>query len=1010
MVVSYIGMLTVEEAVKPEMRIVLRPTSQQLDEVVVTVAYGTAKRESITGAVSAIDTKDIEIRPVTSVAGALEGKTTGIQINNTYGEPGSNPTIRIRGFGSINGNNDPLYVIDGVPFGGNISDLNTNDIESLSVLKDASSSALYGNRASNGVILITTKKGKSDRLNVRANIKQGIYQRGIPEYERLNADEFMETMWTGYRNSLISTLSDTYPTVEAANAAASATLVSDILKYNIYNKPEDALFDANGKLVAGAQILDGYKDDLDWYKDAERLGYRQDYTFSADAASDKASYFFSLGYLDEKGYIKTSDFQRWTGRANVDITPKKWFKAGFTLSASHQVSNSTTGSASDANSYVNPFMYARNIAPIYPVHLHDMETGEYILDDNGNIQYDGGDTYGRAQYNGRHVIWENELDMDRTFRNTAQGMAYADIYFLNNFTFTIKGDINLRNSENQSYDNPTIGNGAGQGRAKRIHYRYKNFTFQQQLMWNKKIKDHSIDVLLGHENYNYNYSYQYGYKTTLTFDGNTELNNFSKKSALDGYQNNYRTESYLGRLRYNYNSKYYFDASFRRDGSSRFHPDNRWGNFWSVGGSWSIMREDFMNSLEDKINSLRLRASYGEVGNDAGVGYYGYLPLYALDTNGEQGAVYKTQNAAPDIKWETTSSFGVALEGRIFDRANFTFEYFDKRSKDLLFDVYLPLSAGATSIDDAEATITKNLGSVSNRGFEMNVDVDIIKNNDWIWNVGVNATFLKNKILKLPEENREDGIINGTKRYLEGHGIYDFWMYQYVGVDQMTGNSLYLPNLDEYYVGEPMPGKKALPSDYLVKIGDQYYTTYTTYAKKDWSGSAIPKVYGSFSTALSYKNFDLNALFTYAIGGKTLDYSYQSLMSVTSNPNAIHRDILKSWSGVPEGMTETSPNRIDPEGIPVIDYDRSSKNNATSTRFLQDASYLVVKNVTLAYNLPKPFVKKLDLSNIAVNLSIENLATLTGLKGMNPQQSFSGTNNNAFVTARVYSLGISVSL
>jgi hypothetical protein len=543
-------------------------------------------------------------------------------------------------------------------------------------------------------------------------------------------------------------------------------------------------------------------------------------------------------------------------------------------------------------------------------------------------------------------------------------------------------------------------------------YRYKNYTFQQQLTWFKDFENHHVDVLAGHENYSNNYSYTYGYKTTETFEGGTELINFTDITSLTGYQNNYRTESYLSRLRYNYDNKYYFDASFRRDGSSRFYEDNRWGNFWSVGSSWTISKESFMSPYEDIVNFLKLRASYGEVGNDQSVGYYGYMALYSLAQNANITAAYKTQNEALDIQWETSSSFGIALEGAYFNRAKLTLEYFDKRSKDLLFDVNLPLSAGATSTSSAEATVTQNLGSVSNRGIEVEFNVDVIQNRNLRWNVGMNATILKNKIVTLPEENRENGIISGTKKYMEGHGIYDFWMYQFAGVDQMTGRALYLPNEEDYYVGEAIDDdvRTAIPDEYLVQIGTDYYTTYTTYAKKDWSGSAIPDVYGSFSSTLDYKNFQLSALCTYSLGGKTLDYSYQNLMSVTANPAAIHVDALKAWDGVPDGMTEDSDNRIDPNGVPISDYTLSTYSNATSDRFLLDGSYLVVKNIALSYNFPKSITDKLDISNLSVSASVENLATFTKLQGMNPQQSFAGTNNNAFVTARVFSLGVNIKL
>ncbi len=1011
LVFSFVGMSTQEITIgnQTTINVQLKSEDVTVDEVVI-VAYGTAKKESLTGAISTVNSKSIESRPVSSVSGVLEGKAAGVQVNNTYGEPGSDATIRIRGFSSVNGSNAPLYVVDGVPYGGNVSDMNPQDIENITVLKDAASSALYGNRASNGVILITTKKGKTDGVGLRVNINQGVYNRGLKEYDRLGADDYMEVMWKGYRNNLMTAQAAKYPTAELAGTEASKSLVSNTLKYNIYNKPDAELFDASGKLVAGAQVHSGYND-LDWYEDIERLGHRQDYTVSGEGASAKSNYFFSTGYLDEKGYVKSSDFQRFTGRTNINITPKKWLKAGLSLAGSHQVSNNTTGDAGSATTFINPFYYARNVAPIYPVYLHDMATGEYILDANGAKQFDRGSQYARPQNLDRHIVWETQLNMDKTYRNTLQSQVFMDINFLNDFTFSLKGDMNTRATENQTYNNATIGDGAGNsGRASRTFYRYKIYTLQQQLNWNKAIDLHNVDMFAGHESYNYNYAYTYGYKTTETFEGGTELINFTEITSLDGYQNNYRTESYLSRARYNYDNKYFAEASFRRDGSSRFYKDNRWGNFWSTGASWTISKENFMASLNDQINMLKLRASYGEVGNDASVDYYGYMALYAMEQNANKGAAFKTQNEALDIQWETSSSFGVALEGTFFNRANLSLEYFDKRSQDLLFDIYLPLSAGGTSSSAAEATITKNLGSVSNRGLEFIFDVDVIKTNDLKWNLGINATTLTNKIVTLPEQNRKNGIVSGTKKYMEGHGIYDFWMFQFEGVDQMTGRALYQPDLEKYYIGEAVAGKTQFPAAYLVQIGDKNYSTYTTYAAKDWSGSAIPDLFGSFSTSLSYKSFDLSMICTYSLGGKTLDYSYQSLMSVSATPHAIHSDVLNAWDGVPEGMTETSANRIDPNGVPVINYGLSTFNDATSTRFLQDASYLVIKNIGLNYNFSKNITNRLDISNLSASLSVENLATFTKMRGMNPQQSYAGTNDNAFVTARVVSLGINIKL
>lgn len=1013
LVVTYIGMQTKTVKAGENMKIYLTSDSKSLDEVVVQVAYGAAKKSTLTGAVTQVDSKQIEVRPVSSVTSALEGTTSGVQINCTYGQPGEEPSIRIRGFGTVNGSATPLYVLDGVPFGGNISDLNSNDIESITVLKDAASCALYGNRASNGVILITTKRGKGEKMAFNLKVNQGTYSRGIKEYKMLNAKEFMETSWLNLRNSRISAGDDQ----ATANAYASKNLINDELYLNIYNKADDQLFDANGKLVSDAQILDGYADDLDWYDNAIRDGYRQEYNFSGSQASAKSDYYFSVGYLNEKGYVTNSDFDRLTGRAAMNFRPKKWFNTGFTISGSHQKTNFTNGNGSA--SYTNAFMFCRNIAPIYPVHLHNAD-GTYQLDSFGNKQYDSGsytDENGnpvltRNQYQDRHVIWENELNENKSFRNTIQSSAYMDLKFLNDFTFTVKGELNVRNNENRTYNSALIGDGKGNnGRTSRSIYRYKNYTFQQQLNWNHTFGNHTVGVLLGHENYSYFYDYTYIYKTNQTFAGQDNLDNFTNLTNGSGYSNRYRTESYLGRVRYDYQEKYNVEASFRRDGSSRFAKESRWGNFGSIGASWVVTKEDFMKPIT-WVNNLKLRADYGLVGNDAGAGYYSYMALYDSKQNHNTGAYYLSQLANTKLKWETGASFGIGVDARLFNRWNISAEYFDKRNKDLLFNVYLPLSAGATSSSSAEATITENMGTISNRGFEINTDVDIFKNKDWTVNLSANASFIKNKIVELPEQDK-DGIISGIYKIAEGKSRYEFFTYTYVGVDQMTGNSLYKANLENYHVttadGQTVGNADGNDiSKYVTQIGNEYYVNNTSYALKEYHGSAIPKVYGSFAPSVRYKDLSLSLMFTYSIGGKVYDAVYSSLMSTGTTPSNYHKDILKSWSEIPSGMTEDSQDRIWYGGIPQINSSMTSTNNATSSRWLTDASYLVLKNINMSYSLPKAWVNALTLESIRLNLSCENAFTCTKRRGMNPQQSFNGYQYNYLVTPRVFTIGVDV--
>lgn len=999
-VFSFIGLKTVEYkvAAADTHNVSMQAEDSVLDEVVV-VAYGTATKESVTGAMAVVSNADIAKRPATNAIGALEGAAAGVQVNNTSGQPGAEPDVRIRGFSSLRANaNSPLYVVDGVPYGGSITDINPADIESMSVLKDASSSTLYGNRASNGVILITTKKGGKGSGSFNLDIKQGVFTRGTKDYQTMGAEDFMNTMWTGYRNNQVTA----GKSFEEANALASANVVNEILGLNIYNLPAAELYE-NGKLKGNASILDGYRGDLDWFKPMYRTGLFQDINMSGRVANDKGGAYFSAGLLNNESYIKGSDFKRLTARVNADYQVNDWLKVGANVSGSHQDSHGITASRDDSNTFVNPFMFARNMAPIYPVHLHDRNTGAYIYDESGNLVFDKGENT-RKQYQGRHVVWENELNSNRTLKNTMNGQIFADIKFLNDFTFTLRGDLNTRNTEERRYENAIIGDGSGtNGRGRLTGYNYKTYTTQQLLNWNKSFGLHNVEALIGHENYSTEYIYSYAVKTNQNFPGKPEFINFNDITSLYDYKNIYRTEGYLSRAKYNYANKYFAEASFRRDGSSKFNKDNRWGNFWSVGGSWIVSNEDFFNV--DEIDYLKLRASYGEVGNDMGAGLYAYQSLYTIDKNGGAAALYKSQNGNDDLKWETSSSSNFGIDTRLFNRVNLSVEYFDKRSQNLLLDLNLPLSNGSTDPTSAASQILSNVGSISNRGIEVVVDVDVIKKGGWTWNVGANATWLKNKVVSLAEQNRKDGILNGSyHKITEGGSVYDFYLYQYVGVDQMTGNSLFEIDEERYGVN----GVEA-DSNYIVNINDKYYTTYTTYAKRDLSGSAIPKMNGSFSTALSYKNFSLSALFTYSIGGKVYDTTYQGLMGVSSNVNAIHKDVLGSWEGIPEGMTENSVDRIDTNGIPVIDYGRNNyTSGATSTRWLHDASYLVVKNISLAYDMPKETMSKIGLKGMRFTATVENLATFTKMDGMNPQQTYNGVLYNTWITPRTFTFGVNV--
>ena len=988
--ISYVGMVTKTVTAARSMKISLSRDDRDLDEVVV-VAYGTAKRQSITGSVAVVDSKKISDRIATSVTGALEGSAPGVQVNNSYGEPGATPKIHIRGVGTLVKDADqPLYIVDGTPFEGNIAELNPNDIESMSVLKDASSAALYGNRAANGVILITTKKAKyASKPNITLKIDQGYYKRGIPEYDRLGPKEWMEASWEAMKNYA---LSGGIATTEAAAAAyATSHLIPDLVKRNIFDAADDALFDAKGHLIAS--VRPGY-DDLDWQKAVERTGHRQEYNVSAAVSGDKFNVYSSAGYLNEQGYTLNSGYERFTGRINTTYNANKWLELGLNISGTS--STRSYNANATGRLYANPFYVTRYMAPVYPVYLHNAD-GSYKLDADGNKQYDTTSEY----LDNRNLPYEMTMDKDRTRRNILDGLFYTKISLPYGFSLTGKANLNHATTNRQTYNNPVIGDGAtNNGRLTERSFQYISYTGQELLTWDHEFDLHHIDVLLGHENYSWSRRYARVMNTNGAIEGLPALSNFILNSDTEGFMDDYRTESYLGRVRYNFDEKYFFDFSLRRDGSSKFHKDNRWGNFFSYGVNWNIKKENFMKDVK-WVDALRARASYGEVGNDAAVDFYGYQALYYITKNGGNPALVRQKLAALDLKWETTQTFDFGIEGTLFDRLNFSLGYFDKRSKDLLFEVRFPLSAGSYFGSDALQNLTQyqNIGTISNRGFEIMLSGDVVRSKNWTWNLAFDATTLKNKVIKLP--NGKD-ILHGQQKYSEGHSAYEWFTYHFVGVDQMTGSSLY--DLD------PEQEAAAKAAGTLVEINGTKYTTSTSQALREWAGTALPSVYGSFGSNLRWKDLSLSMLLTYSLGGKTLDGAYQSLMSTASASSAaaLHKDVLNSWKGVPAGMTATSPNRIDPDGTPVLDYNGSTDNNALSDRWLTSSSYLIMKNIMLTYRLPKALVTKWGLGGISVRAGVENLFTITGRKGMNPQYSFAGGSDDTYVSARVFNFGLAV--
>ncbi|MCH5239272.1 MAG: SusC/RagA family TonB-linked outer membrane protein [Muribaculaceae bacterium] len=1027
--VSYVGFATQTVELHDGMTIYMQNAATALDNVVV-VAYGTASKESLTGSVAVVGSQEIEDRPVTTVTAALEGNAPGVQVNNSTGTPGSSPSIRIRGFNSINGNNSPLYVVDGVTFEGDINDLNPADIESMSVLKDAASSALYGSRGANGVILITTKKAKNvGTIDVTATIRQGMYNRGLPFYDRLGINEWMQAEFDGQLNALARYGDVFSPTSGEAYDKNRELLanggIMSLLQYNPYGGiaengtqiglGNDQLFDPTTGKFLGKSVLPGYTD-LNWWNAVARSGYRQEYNVNASGATDKFNIFASVGYLKENGYMYLTDFDRFTARVNANFNPTKYLKFGVNFAGTQQESQYGNVESNSLNTTNNPFQ-AQFMAPNLPYYLHNGD-GSIMRDDNGQPIW-AGSINGAYWLSGTsNYAWELRENKRNLSKTSLDGNAYITAVIPYGFELTFRGQLYRDKETYYEYDNRLVGSAVGVGRLVKEFDFFKSHTFMQMLTWEHQYGLNHIDVLLDHENFNYEYSYDYFQNEYQLMDGfENNFNNFEENYYTLSGGNQTRTESYLGRLRYNFDQTYFAEASIRRDGSSRFSKDNRWGTFWSLGASWVISKEKFMHDV-NWVNFLKLRAAYGTTGNDASAPYYGYQTTYGFSTAlGGMNILETSVIGNTNLKWETTKTFDVALEGSLFnDRFNFSIGYFHKYNSDLLFSVNLPSSMGSLGSNGWPSYTWTNVGDMLNRGWELQFGVDIIRNKDLKWDFNIDATFLKNKIKKLPEHD-----LPGEGLYV-GKSIYQIQTLNWAGVDQLTGQSLYeieLESPDFMYFdadGKTLYDEDAFNSYlaaaqnaaagsnqwiYYEKDG-HYYTNNTAYATSK-AFDALPTVFGSFSTNLSWKGINLGLLFTYQVGGRTLDTNYRRLMATsTSNTGALHKDVLKSWTGTPAGITADSPNRIDPNGTPILDNSMSSYNNATSSRFIFSSSYLALKNLNVSYTFPKKWASAMKMKDLNIGAYIDNVFLVAKKKGMNPTYGFSGGQGLYYVPARVF--------
>lgn len=963
----------------------LKSLQKALDEVVV-VTYGVAKKETFTGSAAKISAKDIQNRPLTNVGNALIGAAPGIAATTSSGQPGSSPAIRIRGFGSISASSEPLYVVDGVPFTAAIGNLNMDDVESISVLKDAATTSLYGSRAANGVVMITTKKGRKGRNLINFKYNTSLTSRAIPDYDRVTNKEYLPLMWEAYRNSLVYRATPT-PGPRADSIASGLITgqngIIDLLAYNPFNVAKNQVMFPSGLLNPNANII--YKnEDLDWFDPLTRNGVRNEFSLNLSGGSEKTDYLMSFAYTKENGYINRSDFERFNARLNVNTQLKDWLKTGMNLAFIRSGGNfaSTDGS----NSIVNPFFFAARIGPIYPIYAYDpANPGQYLLDANGNRQYDFGNatlpglpTRPAGAYAGRHTIAENELSQEFFRRNVFNGRTYAEVKIMEGLKFTTNLGVDYTNRYDITFQNRIIGDGAPAGRSSKDYQTLAGITFNQLLNYDKKAGRSNFGILAGHESFSEKQDFLSGTRQGQVVDNNVQLINFTTTTNLSSQEDNRSIESYFGNLKYDFDNKLFFTLGGRTDGNSRFSKDFRWGRFWSMSGAWVISKEKFMQNI-GFINFLKIRSSYGTTGNEAGIGFYAYQTLYNLGLNNglTPGVLQSSALGNDSLTWEKNKQFDIGIDFELFKgRIRGSAEYFNRISDDLLFSVPLPVSSGFGSI-------FKNVGSMYNRGVELMLDADIIKTKKFTWNFMINATSFKNEITRLPQKE----IISGTKKLMVGKSINDYWLRQWYGVDPNDGSALFVAD-------NPLGAGVRITSK-----GDTVSTSVNN-AKFDYSGSAIPDWYGSLQTSFSYKGFTLTTLANWQIGGLTYDDTYAAYMHSGTYGASLHSDMLKRWRQ-PGDVTN----------VPRMDNAQTSIFGATSSRWLTDASFLNIQNIALSYDLTSTkILNKLRITSARFFVSAENVKMFTKRKGMNPGQAFSGVTSIGYIPARVINFGVNVNL
>jgi len=990
-------------------KVTLAENVKKIDEVVV-VGYGKTTKEAFTGTAAKINIKNIEAKTVSNVSQALRGEVAGVNVITGSGAPGSDATIRIRGFGSINGNRSPLYVVDGAPYSSDISAINPADIESMTVLKDAAATSIYGTRGANGVILITTKQGKAGKSVFSVDVRTSINSLKLPQYDVIDSPEqYIEMAWSSLKTK--GALLGFFDPAAFASANLYSGTEGINYHYNIWNVDGSQLINpTTGKMANG--VSRKYTP-TKWSDAAFGTGVRSEANIQLSGGNEKGRYSTSFGYLDDKGFTFNSGYKRYTARVNVEQKPLDWLKVGGNVAYTGARYTNSSDTEGNADSSGNIFALTNTTPAIYDVYLRD-EDGNLVADPIfGGNQYDygteyNGNPYNRRSWNATNGIGDAKYDLSRTDATTLLGNFNIDAELTKWLSFEMRYSGQYQQNEAISRANSFYGSGASNfGSLFKTNTKTTNQNFLQLLRFSKDFGDHNIEAFVAHESTEDRFTSFSAGATHAILPNSLDLSQYTTPfGRADSYTLGWTIDSYFSQLNYNYKDKYFLSASARRDGSSRFE-NNKWGTFGSVGLGWIASKESFMSGIKP-LNYLKLKASYGLLGDQGTSLQYGWQ-IYTINQTSDGSYSFSPSNLLrnPDLTWETSKIAQVGFESSWLNNSlDVDVDYYSKKTVDLFFDQELAPFTGFP-------LLRINGGEMKNSGLEFDVTAHLIKAKEqggFTMTLGVNGELPKNEITEMPIDpgtNLPEVLDNN--QYSLGHSIYDWYMQEWAGVDAATGSGLWNMYYDDInangvFDNADAPITNMTIYEYLNPDANVMKTTTSNYAQatRKYTGqSAMAKVRGAFRLNLGYKNLDFSAQMSYSLGGYVYDNAYAQLMDNGDliGANNWHKDMENAWK---EPGDVTNVPRLSSGFASDVNF------NATSTRFLTKADYLSLNNVKLGYNFSGKVLDKLKFSKINIYITGDNLLMFSARKGLNPTTMISSSNSGIYMPMTTFSFGTKI--